>query len=144
MKEELIWALAFDYPRLYIGTRRRYESASFQGITCGDGWEPIVRWLSAAIERLIEIEPKDEQEFYRCIEVRERFGGIEFYMNDATEEMTKLVKIATSESFKVCEFCGQPGVLRQDGRRGAKTLCEACRGKVVVLPLATSTPVPHF
>ncbi len=143
MKEELIWALAFDYPHVYIGTRRKYESASFQGIVCGDGWEPLVRWLSAAIERLIEKEPADEREFYRCIEVRERFGGLEFYMNDATPEMAKLVRIAVSESFKICEFCGNPGTLRQDGRRGAKTLCDGCRGKVVVLPVAAQVPTPH-
>lgn len=144
MKEELIWALAFDYPRVYIGTRRKYETASFQGIVCGDGWEPIVRWLSAAIERLIEQEADDEREFYRCIEVRERFGGLEFYMNDATDEMAKLIKIAISESYKVCEFCGSPGSLRQDSRRGAKTLCESCRGKILVLPLATTAPATRF
>jgi hypothetical protein len=144
MREELIWALAFDYPRVYVGTRRKYETASFHGIACGDGWEPIVRWLSAAIERLIEQEPADEQEIYRCIEVRERFGGLEFYMNDATEEMSKLIKIAISESFKVCEFCGNPGSLRQDGRRGARTLCQECRGKILVLPLAASAPCPRF
>lgn len=142
MKEELIWALVFDYPRVYIGARRKYEMASFQGISCGDGWESIVRWLSAGIERLIEQEPEEEREFYRCIEVRERFGGLEFYMNDATPEMAKLVRVAVAESFCHCEFCGNPGNLRQDGRRGAKTLCDACRGKVVVLPLATQVPTP--
>lgn len=139
MKEESIWALAFDYPNLYIGTRRMYETASFQGIVCGDGWEPLVRWLSAAIERLIEKEAEDDREIFRCIGVRERFGGLEFYMNDATDEMYKLIKIAIAESFKICEFCGNPGALRQDSRRGAKTLCDACRGKVVVLPVALST-----
>ncbi len=36
---------------------------------------------------------------YRCIEVRERFGGLEFYMNDATPEMAKLVRVAVAESF---------------------------------------------
>jgi hypothetical protein len=140
MKEELIWALVFDYPRVFIGARRKYMTASFQGISCGDGWEPVIRWLSAGIERLIEQEPEDEREIYRCIEIRERFGGLEFYMNDATTEMAKLVRVAVSESFTLCEFCGNPGSLRQDGKRGAKTLCDACRGKVVVLPLTVQTP----
>lgn len=142
MKEELIWALVFDYPHVFVGARRKYENASFQGISCGEGWEPIVRWLSAGIERLIEQEPEDEREFYRCIEVRERFGGLEFYMNDATPEMARLVRVAVSQSFSMCEFCGNPGALRQDGRRGAKTLCDSCRGKVVVVPLTGQVPAP--
>ncbi|MBC7998890.1 MAG: hypothetical protein IAF58_13155 [Leptolyngbya sp.] len=140
MKDELVWALAFDFPRLYTGLRKTYTYAHFQGVNCADGWEPIVRWLSGQIERLIELESLEEQELYRAIEVRERHGGLEFYMNDATEDMQKLIGSAVAESFSVCEFCGHQGVLRQPNRRGPKTLCSDCFGKVIVLPAQRLVP----
>ncbi|HEY9783995.1 MAG TPA: hypothetical protein V6D17_01245 [Candidatus Obscuribacterales bacterium] len=134
MREELILALAADFPQLF-GCDAKAGSSYLRGVACGDGWEPLIRRLCGQIEQLISAVPEEEQQIYKLIEIRERHGGLEFYMNDATSDMRELIAIAVAESFKICEFCGANGQLRQSVRRGSKTLCDGCRAKIVPLPM---------
>jgi hypothetical protein len=58
------------------------------------------------------------------LQVKEKFGGLRFYVNRETEAMHQRILEAENESFKTCEQCGAPGE-RRDGS-WIKTLCEAC------------------
>lgn len=143
MQEKLVWALAADFPDLFadmytefIGPQSNFcptrklpstdalSPTAFEGIQCGDGWEPLLRRLCRELERLILKMPPEERVAYKAIRVCERFGGLFVYMNDATEDMMELIKVAESESYKICEYCGAPGRMRPG--IWTKTFCESC------------------
>jgi hypothetical protein len=48
-------------------------------------------------------------------QVKEKFGGLRFYVNAATEEHYNYITFAESMSYKTCEVCGSPGKRYTDG-----------------------------
>jgi hypothetical protein len=55
--------------------------------------------------------------------VKEKFGGLRFYVNcRRNEAIRQRIGIAADESFRTCEVCGQPGTLWE--ARCIKTLCD--------------------
>ena len=60
----------------------------------------------------------------RASQVKEKFGGLRFYMTHGTDEIFKLVNEAEALSYKTCEECGKPGEGRSDG--WVHTLCDTC------------------
>ncbi len=57
-------------------------------------------------------------------QVKEKFGGLRFYIGDATEAMHERVAQAEAEAARTCEYCGKPGQARPGG--WIKTLCDQC------------------
>ena len=57
-----------------------------------------------------------------AVQVKEKFGGLRFYVNGATEEMYNFISFAESMSYKTCEVCGSPGKTYTDGWH--QTLCD--------------------
>lgn len=111
MKQELEAALHADFPDLYRELRWGFE--------CDDGWEPLIRRLS---EKLKGTDTG-------CVQVKEKFGGLRFYVYEDTEPSSKAIDDAEAESFKTCEVCGSPGSLRRRGSGSfgwLKTLCHPC------------------
>jgi hypothetical protein len=80
---------------------------------CGDGWYPLIKDL---ITDLIELG-WDKQ----TCQVKEKFGGLRFYINGASEEIYKRIQTAEDLSYETCETCGEKGELRSVG--WYKTLC---------------------
>ena len=61
-------------------------------------------------------------------QIKEKFGGLRFYIGAASDEVFDRILDAENESYKTCEQCGQPGKLRGDG--WMYTACdEHTRGK---------------
>lgn len=107
----------------------------------GVGWHGILEGLFSA-----------KPEGVKVIQVKEKFGGLRFYLDDGTvrvdligkasfevpvgkDQSTEypskalmdfkhLVRQAERESFSVCEDCGAPG--HQRSGRWVRTLCDAC------------------
>ena len=86
------------------------DSKFFQ---CGNGWFPLIKDL---ITDLIELG-WDKQ----TCQVKEKFGGLRFYINGASEEIYKRIQTAEDLSYETCETCGEKGELRSVG--WYKTLC---------------------
>lgn len=128
MRQELDEALVRDFPMLYSGRRGdpRNTLMCF-GFECSDGWEPLIRELSAKLEALIGQLPEGERAQYNAIQVKEKFGGLRFYLSRGTDEMFDLTNEAESASYKVCEGCGAPGTRRTGG--WIRVLCDACESK---------------
>jgi len=93
--------------------REPITSASF--FTIGLGWYPLVKKL---IEDLIKVG-WDKQ----ICQVKEKFGGLRFYVNSLSEKGHKLISKAEEESFEICEECGEPGEIRSR-EYWVKTLCD--------------------
>lgn len=80
-----------------------------------DGWYPLIKEL---IEDLIALG-WDKQ----TCQVKEKFGGLRFYINSGSDEIFARISKAENDSYKICEKCGEKGELRRD-IGWYKTLCD--------------------
>lgn len=127
MKAELDNALCKDFPKLY---RERYldpkTTCMCWGFSCGDGWEPIIRELSKQLEEINNRGWAD----VAAVQVKEKFGGLRFYVELRGDEIDNLVQDcvhalinqAERQADMRCEVCGEYGVRRSGG--WIKTLCD--------------------
>jgi hypothetical protein len=90
------------------------------GFDHGDGWFDLIWMLSLAIED--ELKQHADPNF-AVVQVKEKFGGLRYYINGPNERIHKLVALTERASELTCEVCGGWGKTR---RRGCwlKTLCE--------------------
>lgn len=96
----------------YFTDRPAIKSAGFFAV--GPGWYGIIKRL---IEDLIELG-WDKQ----ICQVKEKFGGLRFYINTGSEEIWQRIQLAESASYITCEKCGELGEIRSGG--WISTLCE--------------------
>ena len=128
MNEQKDKELCTKYPNLYKDRHRSpRETCMYWGFSCGDGWYELIDGLSAALEKkIVELKEKrtPAEELPKAVQVKEKFGGLRFYMSCATEEMYKLIHDAENKSYTICETCGAEGEIRHGG--WVRTLCDKC------------------
>jgi hypothetical protein len=107
MKKELQEALFRDFPNLYRERTDKRKTNMAYGFCVGDGWEPIIRSLSQKLETMILALPEADRETHWCMQVKEKFGSLRFYMNDQTSEMVSLIQEAEDAAAFVCSTCGR-------------------------------------
>jgi len=133
MEQKLEKKLVDKYPLLF----KDYHGSPTQtalafGFECGNGWYNIIDNLGSKLEPLIKlfILEHDEEEIYpTAFQVKEKFGGLRFYMTTSTDEMDKLVDLAEEESYKTCEQCGTKDNVNTNNEGWMVTLCDKCRNK---------------
>ena len=76
------------------------------------------------IQKYID-ETGDKENHPRASQVKEKFGGLRFYMSSSTDEMEKLISEAEALCDELCEECGKIGEVCSDGG-WYRTLCEDC------------------
>lgn len=113
MSPENTQKLYTAFPRLY---RERLlplsETGMCWGFECGDGWFDLLWQLSQALEgeaRQQGLNP-DADEWPCATQVKEKFGGLRFYMRHETSAMTALIENAETLSERTCDVCGQSGI----------------------------------
>lgn len=87
----------------------------------GKGWKKIIDSL------LEDLDQPDMEWDCRITQVKEKFGGLRFYIGAASEAVWKRISQACQESYKTCMVCGEPGELRESG--WWTTQCDACYDK---------------
>jgi len=100
------------------------------GFECGGGWFPILKELCLKIEALINTLPLDEQQNFHVAQVKEKFGGLRFYMHGETDEMSKLIREAEEKCDSTCETCSAPSI--QLGQGWIVNACRPCWVKYAV------------
>jgi hypothetical protein len=91
------------------------------GFQHDDGWFDILCRLCEDLEpRVAEFERATGLQF-EILQVKEKFGGLRFHVNDAIDAIRQRIEVAIQESFVTCELRGQP---QQSRRRmtGAEPL----------------------
>ncbi len=84
-------------------------------INCvGEGWHQLV---SDLIDDLFALGWDGN-----VAQVKEKFGGLRFYIGAGNDAIWDRVHLAEENSYKICEVCGKPGILRESG--WYKTLCD--------------------
>ncbi|HLW01613.1 MAG TPA: hypothetical protein VKT82_23350 [Ktedonobacterales bacterium] len=118
MDQVLSDRLIAAFPHLYRswqGRDMRQVWRTRQDFECGNGWFELLWQLSAQLETLIAALPASDQDAYAPANIKEKFGGLRFYMNKCTPEMDRAIRQAEGQSIRTCEVCGQPGTqLKQD------------------------------
>lgn len=71
----------------------------------GDGWLPLIQKL---IEEIIALGWNK-----RISQVKEKFGGLRFYIGAFTDEISHSISEAENKSYSICETCGNNGCLRK-------------------------------
>lgn len=134
MTEEKDRLLSERYPEIFKDHRRgaRETPASF-GFDCSDGWFDIIDALCKNIQdhlthhrarRHMTNEEFEERVQVRAVQVKEKFGGLRFYVSGGDDYVRGAVAVAESMSYRICESCGDKGHRRSGG--WVKTLCDKC------------------
>ena len=112
------------YPVLYQGRKFPITQSLIPfGIETGDGWFKIIDQLSADITLLDEKNGTTTI----AVQVKEKYGGLRFYVEFGSDAVYDLIDAAEEESLKTCEMCGEPGELRGVG--WVSTMCDKCWAK---------------
>lgn len=128
MSPEKTKELCERFPELYRGrTKPLTASLMSFGFECADGWFGIISELSQRIDDLAKAAGLTGDGYPEAMQVKEKFGGLRFYVGPATDEIFAAIDAAEARSLKTCETCGQPG--RQAGGWWIVTICEACERK---------------
>ena len=87
------------------------------------------RWVSSkelvTQEQIDEAKAKLEEETLKvpvAVQVKEKFGGLRFYVQAATDKHYQYISFAESMSYRTCESCGAAGKTYTDGWH--TTLCD--------------------
>jgi len=122
MNEKNTIKLIKDFPSLYRGADKPpTESLMCFGFECGDGWFNLIYELSRKIS--------EHGTNCEVIQVKEKFGGLRFYVCNGTDKIFDLIDEYEDMSYKTCENCGSTDNVTQTKTGWIKTLCKECMNK---------------
>ena len=112
MKEENAKYLHTVYPKIFPN--------EFWGFECSDGWFNILNMACRNIQHHLDWKPDIPQVVAQ--QVKEKFGGLRFYVQGGDEYTNGIISMAEAMSEVTCEVCGEPGETRHGG--WIKVLCD--------------------
>ena len=122
MRQDLDDVLCERYRHLF---RDRHsngaQSNMHRGFCCGDGWFDIIDTLCASLSAGVKVGAIPA---VLAIEVKEKLGTLRFRIQGGNAEAHRLVALAEQKSARICELCGQPGMLQK--LEGLQVLCPGC------------------
>lgn len=130
MKDELDKSLCTLFPKLFSTRNDPTVRTGIRfGFECGEGWYELIKECSAKIEAVNE----KLSEPITAAQVKEKFGGLRFYINscqsecsdETWKEVRDAIEVAEKKSYVTCEHCGNTGKT-QAVHRWMYTLCDTC------------------
>ena len=95
-----------------------------------DGWRKAfgIQFMEELREELIKVNNLNT---FRIIQIKEKFGGLRFYINGAppNSKIYDIIDKYEDLSFEICEFCGAPGKT-EDYQGWLFTWCKNCKNKI--------------
>lgn len=111
MSNELTDKLIKDFPRLFTHVSDDGERLPCAYLECGDGWFDIIYECSKKICEACKDLSEDDHP--KILQIKEKFGGLRYYISSCPEEMCDTVRdavdFAEKKSYETCETCGEPG-----------------------------------
>lgn len=101
------------------------------GFECGDGWYQIIYDLSVSIETQaaqLKADGVSEEQLPCVSQVKEKFGGLRFYVDNLYGDMGELIDAAEAQSQETCDVCGGPAKC-QYVNDWLRTICDTCADK---------------
>lgn len=100
MKTDLADNLKIKFPKIFTKP---------VSIDCGDGWYNILVSLCHTVEFHLEYLPLDLKDQIYVTTVKQKFGGLRFYLNHNTPYLDGAISMAEGISYTTCETCGNVG-----------------------------------
>jgi hypothetical protein len=125
MREELDKQLCEKYPKIFVNRDKDMkESCMYWGFSCGDGWYDLIDTLCENIQSYIDNNSSETRVISQLTadQVKEKYGTLRFYTSGGDTLIDGMIWFAESMSGRICESCGKPGKLRNDG--WLVTLCD--------------------
>lgn len=95
------------------------------GFEVGDGWRDLLHDL--AKEVAVIVGGPDQAPSLRVTQVKEKFGGLRFYLlalpSEHGDAIGRAIRRAEKRSERTCETCGAEGVLRESASGYWHTAC---------------------
>jgi hypothetical protein len=119
------------YPKIFTTEQDpRYPIRLF-GIECNKGWLPLLDILCGNLQNMTDNNPHLPDRYPQIIatQVKEKFGGLRFYVAGASDVQYGMINLAEELSYHICEHCGifSPVVLSKSDGGWIYTLCNTCR-----------------
>lgn len=129
MKKELDEKLCAKYPKIFVNRNADMKTTAMcWGFECGDGWYWLIDQLCSFIQGYIDANPHLKIPQVVATQVKEKFGGLRFYIDGADQEIFGAIGMAEHLSYSICEECGSTtDVGTTNG--WIKTICKTCFGK---------------
>jgi len=122
MRKELEQKLVERWPTWFnVGGDPR-QTRMADGFSHGDGWFEILWRLCEDLEPLVAEAERQTGHPFEVLQVKEKLGGLRFYVNHRTDAISERIAAAELESIRICEVCGQPGKRREGN--WIRTLCD--------------------
>lgn len=129
----------FNRFKFYRPELSEHVSLMCYGFCVNDGWFNLIWDLSEAIDEEINNYYADKpnelakaylSEDYKInvFQVKEKFGGLRFYIDVEDNELYKKIQLhvdeAEGKSYKTCERCGKSGKIVRNG--WVTVICDTC------------------
>jgi len=127
MKTELENKLVKKYPEFfeYLKTHKGPLMPMVFGFEHGDGWFNLLDKLMGDIISYHNQLPEDKKWKLSLLQVKEKYGGLRFYLAGADDYIWDLINNAEEESYNVCEICGSKENIGHT-QVWIKTVCKPC------------------
>lgn len=79
------------------------------------------------IQSEYELLSEEEKEYFKITEIKEKFGGLRFYIAGGTEKMYDIIDKYEDFSYTVCIDCGKPATWQSMGY--ILYFCDDCKRK---------------
>jgi hypothetical protein len=113
------------------------------GMECDNGWfdllDRLMGRINAHLEEKYAAVGRDPEYPFRVGQIKEKYGTLRFYVFGADDVIYRMIHEAETESGRICEQCGKPGLLHvtTDGY-WLKTLCPGCADQISYVPYVDS------
>lgn len=115
--------LATKYRHLFTNESR--NPVAMFGFECAEGWYDILHQLITHIDQYLNHKYKGEKTDFEIVQIKEKFGGLRFYVHNADDVIHELIRFAEHLSYQTCEYCGSnQDVMRSKG--WIVTACKSC------------------
>ena len=125
MTQELQDNLFEKYPQIFQDRNKSWaETRMCDGICCGDGWYDLIDKMCEYITSMIEANPHTHYTRPVALQVKEKFGGLRFYLTWVENEAAKKHK-APEEKVKIMSQSEIDGIINFTEFL-SNTTCEVC------------------
>jgi hypothetical protein len=103
--------LITKYPKIFNPTIGQPYGMNWQ---VPDAWIPVIDILCGAIQKHIDTFSrwsKEKEDWVKpqqvtCVQMKEKFGGLRFYINGGDEQVEGMISMAEHMCYNMCQHCG--------------------------------------
>ena len=113
---------------LYLKYPKIFDLSFTHRVSWGipETWVPLVDSLCHEIQEYCDTHDCEQ---VRCVQVKEKFGALRFYVDSAVEDVYNMIRQAEEKSYDLCQECGSTeNLVRTKG--WIKILCKPCSIKL--------------